>query len=52
MVMVVMVMVVMVMVVMVMVMVVMVMAMVVNRHTAVGDGGQRQTADGGQAADR
>ena len=33
-------------------MVVMVMAMVVNRHTADGDGGQRQTADGGQAADR
>ena len=37
---------------MVMVMVVMVMVMVVKRHTAEGDGGQRQTADGAQAADR
>ena len=34
------------------VMVVMLMEMVVNRHTADGDGGQRQTADGAQAADR
>ena len=34
------------------VMAVMVMVMVVKRHTADGDGGQRQTADGAQAADR
>ena len=34
------------------VMAVMVMVMVVKRHAADGDGGQRQTADGAQAADR